>query len=116
MRVLSVGMAPFVRHNVIGSNAVTVIRRCAIPVCVRTSNRGIIVDSSHIRACGVVRVAAEGVEEVIVGLSAEVDDILLVSIQRAGEGITFLPDLVASVLFVDYAVKGIMDQRDSVDD
>ena len=113
---LGVGMAPFVGHNVIGSNAVTVIRRCAIPVGVWAINRGIIVDGSHLRACGIVEVTPEGIEEEVVGLAAEGDDVLLVPVQRTGEGITFLPDLIAGVLLEEAAEQGILYLRDAVDD
>ena len=116
MCVLGVGVAPFVRHNIIGSNAVTVIRRCAIPVGVRAGNRGIIIDRLHLCACGIVGIAPEGVEEVVVGMAAEVDDVLLVPVQRTGEGVAFLPDLVAGVLLEEAAEKGILHLRDAVDD
>ena len=114
--VFGVGVAPFVRHDIIGSHSVTVIRRRAIPVGVRAGNRGIIVDRPHLRACGIIGIAPEGVEEVVVGLAAEVDDVLLVLVQRTGEGITFLPDLVAGVLLEEAAEKGILYLRDAVDD
>ena len=51
----------------------------------------------------------------IVGVAAEVDDIRLVNIERAGERIAFLPDLIAGVHLEQATEQRVLDGRDALD-
>ena len=84
VRVLRVRVAPLVCDDVVGRDAVAVVRRCAVPVGVRAVDGRVVVDRLHLRARAVVGIPPEGVAEEPVRIAAESDDVLLIDVERAG--------------------------------
>ena len=95
--VLRVGVTPLVGDRVVTGDARAVVRRDAVPVRVGAADTRVVVHRLHLGARVVVGIDAERVEEEVVRMPTEIDDVLLVLVQVAREGIALLPHLIGRV-------------------
>ncbi len=120
--VLGVGVAPLVRHDVVGGDSVAVVGGHAVPVGVGAVDARVVVDGDPLRAGAVVGVAVEDVLEEPVRLTRGVDQVLLVGVERAREGVALLPHrgedggLGGAAGLAELAVEGVGRHRPAVED